>query len=375
LEACAPYARADLARDIDAGWAAVAAATVDDQLQAKNWDSWLEFCSDARQDPYLVGCPKPIQQQLLIGFAARMRRGYYGRGRQVNAQTPETALRHISQTIVLAGYPDPRRSYGAKDLDLPFSRLLKTYKTADPAPKPQLALPIRAIQCIASHYRTNPSPRAQVIADLLTIAFFFLLRPGEYTMPSTRTRTRTVQFRRGDIRFFKDGHILPHSAPLATLLQADAARLYLDNQKNGQRGSTMHHTAVADSTFCPIKALARRVHHLYESDPTAPHLPLSFVGLGLHITSADITLAVRESVVLSGLLDCGYNPSRVSAHSLRASGAMALRLNNVGEDLIKKMGRWSSSTWLTYIHSQISSLTAGLSERMTIHHVFYNVGS
>ena len=54
---------------------------------------------------------------------------------------------------------------------------------------------------------------------------------------------------------------------------------------------------------------------------------------------------------------------------------MALRLDNVGEDLIKKLGRWSSSTWLTYIHAQISSLTAGLSERMVVHHVFYNVGS
>ena len=54
---------------------------------------------------------------------------------------------------------------------------------------------------------------------------------------------------------------------------------------------------------------------------------------------------------------------------------MALGLDDVGEDLIKKLGQWSGLTWLTYIHAQISSLTAGLSERMAIHHVFYNVGS
>jgi hypothetical protein len=52
---------------------------------------------------------------------------------------------------------------------------------------------------------------------------------------------------------------------------------------------------------------------------------------------------------------------------------MALKLNGVDGDLIMKLGRWSSTTWLTYIHSQIWSLTAGLSERMTVHHVFYNV--
>jgi hypothetical protein len=280
----------------------------------------------------------------------------------------------VAQTLVLAGYPDPRRSYGSKDLDLPFSRLLRTYKNDDPAPQPQLALPVRAIQCAVDHYNTKGTLLSFAIADLLTIAFFFLLRPGEYTMPTARTKTRTVQFRRQDVRFFTNGCILPHSAPLATLRAADAVRLYLDNQKNGQRGATMHHTA-RPGTFCPVKSLANRVHYLYNLAPLDASIPISFAAPGTHVSSAHITLAVRESVILAGLLNSGYNPTRVSAHSLRASGAMALRLNDVGEDLIKKLGRWSSSTWLTYIHAQISSLTAGLSERMVIHHVFYNVGN
>jgi hypothetical protein len=252
----------------------------------------------------------------------------------------------VAQIIVLAGYPDPRRSYGNKELDLPFSKLWRSYKIQDPAPKPQLALPVRAIQIAVQFYKDKQTPLARAISDLLTLAFFFLLRPGEYTMPTSRTRTRTVQFRRQDVRFFKNGSILPHSSSLDTLRDADAVRLYLDNQKNGQRGATMHHTALP-SLFCPVKALANRVHHLFLIAPAQPALPISFVSLGSHVTSSHITLAVRESVVLSGLLNSGYSPSRVSAHSLRASGAMALRLNNVGEDLIKKMGRWSSSTWLT----------------------------
>jgi hypothetical protein len=111
--------------------------------------------------------------------------------------------------------------------------------------------------------------------------------------------------------------------------------------------------------------------------PADPALPISFVSLGSHVTSNHITLVVRESVVLSGLLNLGYSPSRVSAHSLPASRAMALQLNNVGEDLIKKLGCQSSSTWFSYIpvHAQISSLTAGLTEHMFVHRVFYNVGS
>jgi hypothetical protein len=119
---------------------------MDDRIQAPDWDAWLEFCSDARQDPYMLDCSKPVQQQLLLGFTARVRRGYFGRGTQVQSQTPENALPHVAQALALAGYPDPRRSYGSKDLDLPFSNLLQTYKNDDPAPKPQLGLPVRAVQ-------------------------------------------------------------------------------------------------------------------------------------------------------------------------------------------------------------------------------------
>jgi hypothetical protein len=57
----------------------------------------------------------------------------------------------------------------------------------------------------------------------------------------------------------------------------------------------------------------------------------------------------------------------VSAHSLCASGAMALCLHDVGEDIIKKFGHWFSSMWLAYIHAQILSLSAGIC--MTIHHI------
>jgi hypothetical protein len=181
-------------------------------------------------------------------------------------------------------------------------------------------------------------------------------------MTSSRSRTGTVQFRRQDVRFFSHGNVLPHSAPLAQLQQADGFRLYLDNQKNSQRGSTMFHSAL-DQHFCPVKVLVRPTHYLYTIAPEDASLPISYVGNMHHVTTADITLAVRESVVLSGLLNSGYSWVRVSAHSLRASGAMALHLNNVGKVLIKKLGRWSSSTWLTYIHSQISSLSAGLSEK------------
>ena len=56
----------------------------------------------------------------------------------------------------------------------------------------------------------------------------------------------------------------------------------------------------------------------------------------------------------------GYDLTRIGAHSLRASGAMALKLNGYDKETIMKIGRWSSDTFLTYIHSQIAALTMGV---------------
>jgi len=75
--------------------------------------------------------------------------------------------------------------------------------------------------------------------------------------------------------------------------------------------------------------------------------------------------AVKQGVKNLGLQQFGLHPDHVGSHSLRAGGAMAMHLAGVDHNTIKKMGRWSSDTWLMYIHEQIAALTAGVSKRMT----------
>jgi hypothetical protein len=60
----------------------------------------------------------------------------------------------------------------------------------------------------------------------------------------------------------------------------------------------------------------------------------------------------------------GFQVAQISSHSLRAGGAMALHLNNIPTHTIRKMGRWSSDTFLDYIHEQIAVFSAGLSTAM-----------
>ena len=71
----------------------------------------------------------------------------------------------------------------------------------------------------------------------------------------------------------------------------------------------------------------------------------------------------------------GYNMRRIGTHSLRASGAMALKLQGAADSTIMKMGRWSNTTYLTYIHAQIGALNAGLAARMAVRLHFVNGGA
>ena len=87
----------------------------------------------------------------------------------------------------------------------------------------------------------------------------------------------------------------------------------------------------------------------------------------------DITTMVRLAAVDLNLAERGFPPSRVGSHSLRAGGAVALAVNGASRDMIKKIGRWSSDTFLMYIHDQISHLTKGVAERMATPFPFTNV--
>ena len=117
-------------------------------------------------------------------------------------------------------------------------------------------------------YGPNRTVLGQTVGDLTLIAFYYLLRVGEYTVKGSRNESkRTVQFKLEDITFFDRNEwgqlrCLPRDAPFATLLQAEGATLKLDNQKNGWKGVCVYQKHNGDACRCPVRALARRVIHL-----------------------------------------------------------------------------------------------------------------
>jgi hypothetical protein len=347
---------------------------VDGTTRATNWQWWTQYCTTCGVDPWLRDISTPARSQLLLGFAARTRTGFFGKGRQVSAQSVEKALRHVAQAFVLEGYPDPRRAAASHDLALPFAHLLKSYRDKDPAPRPQVALPVHAINLAASARNDMAAaPRDRATANLIVLAFYFLLRVGEYTLPAENRMTRTVQFRLGDFRFWQGQTLLPLTSDAALLAAASSVTLTMDNQKNGQRGAILHQEAVY-ADFCPVRSAAAVISAiLAQQMPLST--PISFVQPGVYVLPSHVLHAVRQGACLAMLTNSGYNLARIGAHSLRASGAMALWLSGHSPEAIMKLGRWRTQTFLTYIHAQIAATTTGTSTRMRRPVAFHNVGT
>jgi len=96
-------------------------------------------------------------------------------------------------------------------------------------------------------------------------------------------------------------------------------------------------------------------------------------GYCMKIMEGDIRAALKMTVIAMNLTDKGFPPSTIGTHSLRAGGAMAMHLNGVSPITIHKQGRWSSDTFLMYIHEQVAAFSSGVSKLMAANVGFRNI--
>jgi len=152
--------------------------------------------------------------------------------------------------------------------------------------------------------------------------------------------------------------------------------LKIDNQKNGQRGQIISQQAISIAC-CPVKACVAWVLSLLQDD--APlNTPIcayknDAAALFQYITNADILKAVREAIKNTEAIDNGYKDKLVGSHSLRSGGAMALFNQGADATFIMKMGRWTSTTFMTYIHEQVDVVSCGAAAKMSLETPFINL--
>lgn len=119
--------------------------------------------------------------------------------------------------------------------------------------------------------RVGASPHATelecAVGDLTVIAFYYLLRVGEYTCKSARNNSKqTVQFKAEDATFFHyhNGRRqqLPRNASDDEIMMAHSATLKLDGQKNGWKGVRIPQEHNGEELACPLRTLGRRYLHI-----------------------------------------------------------------------------------------------------------------
>jgi hypothetical protein len=82
----------------------------------KYWDHWQAYTRPLGVDPYLQDTGFSMQMQTLSGFMARVRTGYYGKGKQVKTCTVSSALTAVGQAIALACNDNPTKVNGSDKL-------------------------------------------------------------------------------------------------------------------------------------------------------------------------------------------------------------------------------------------------------------------
>lgn len=328
------------------------------QRADRHWRMWEAYCDELGVDPLLTGIDDPIP--FLQVFATRYRRRLGPTGKPVRSSTVADAIRSVGQTMASLGASDIRLQTSGK-LDFRLSRMFRAYSREDPPPNRVKPIPMAVIRHIAQA-STLGDAAVQAISDMVIIAFFYLLRPGEYT----GTSNDDTPFRLQDVQLFKNGQRLDlFTARADDILSAHSASLTFTTQKNGVRGEVVNHGRSGDPLVCPVLAIARRILHLRANQARPDTILAAYFrgGRRLLVQASDITLALRTASEHVGP-QLGYLPSDVSARSLRAGGAMALFCSDVDSDTIQLLGRWQSDSMLRYLHLQAQPVMQGFARRM-----------
>ena len=114
-------------------------------------------------------------------YGARVRSGKSSKsGNPVRSQTVAEELRQVGQTIALMGAQDPRFDRQG-NITLPLQRQLRGYTKEDDPPTRKKPIPFEILTRLHKNILTDThaSPALKAIADMVCIAVFFLMRPGE----------------------------------------------------------------------------------------------------------------------------------------------------------------------------------------------------
>jgi hypothetical protein len=148
--------------------------------QKKYWDHWQAYPKPLGVDPYLQDTPFAKCVHLLSGFAARVRKGYYGNGNQVKNCTVSSAITAVGQTIALACDANPTKVTRSECLLPHIQIMLDSYRKVDPPTRKKLPVQADVPELLVEQaYQSSTTQRQHATADLMMVTFYYLLWVGK----------------------------------------------------------------------------------------------------------------------------------------------------------------------------------------------------
>ena len=339
-----------------------------------HWAIWNSFCSDTGIDPFLREYDDPVPFLTLFGH--EYHEGILSAsGNPVTANTVSNVLCSIGQVLLRMGAKDPRISHFNGKIDYRIAQQLRCWTKAEAPPSRVRPVPITLVTFLLNlAYAPSPdlrSPAECAFADMVCIAFFFLLRPGEYT----GTTNDDAAFRLDDVSLFLGSRKLDLvTSPDRELEAATSTSLYFTTQKNQRKGDSIAHGKSLHPLCCPVRSITRFVLRHRDWFRRSGH-PLDLTAkLATYYTNHNI-ISIRATDITKQLRfaatalepSTGIPPSRISARSLRAGGAMALLCAHTDTDTIKLLGRWHSDAMMQYLHQDCLPVMNRLARKMYNH--------
>ena len=363
------------------------------QNRDKYWRNWCKLAEILRVDPELdeTKVPYQLKARALTIFGAAVRKGIYGNCKQVVRDTVSTAISAIGQTITMDGRngkENPVMQQGSKHQFIaPVHRMLQGFANDDPPTTKKLPIGVDIPEFLCDlGCSEHAKPKDLRVGLLIIVAFYYLLRVGEYT---SRLRNgqhetkKTINFRVCDVTFFKYDEngtlrLLPSDAKPEERLEADGATLRLMDQKNGWKNVCIHQQSNGKPLKNPVVALAMIVNDImsFTNDRTEWLSAFQDGGRTQHVIAKDISSALKFAATKLDYPNERIIPiDRIDTHSIRAGGANALSLMGYKEHQIQKMGRWRGKTFKEYISDCLSNFTDGMSKAMSTPLKFVNIAA
>jgi len=331
------------------------------------WETWLEFCADYNIPITLQELEKPHIP--LIVFAQLRRQGTYSGGVPVRAGTVSATLLAVRKEIERLVDTDPAMAKNKDRFVWQIEQLLAAYRKLDPAPSrswpvtPSMLAYLHGM--VGRDNRPSHWGREKLCAavDLSVIAFFFLLRPGEYAHTSDNApfRQRDIQLGARDSPTFR----LAHAAPLNDVQGYDIVSYTFTDQKNAVKDETISHSSNNHPFLCPVKATLRRLTHLRKNGAPAeaPIYTYYRKSKAYKITNTHIGQLLKHAATALQP-HTGIPPGKITPRSLRSGGATALLNAHADDNSIRLVGRWKSDAMFVYLRTQAESITKDFSQMM-----------